>query len=184
MEPLHDTCTFSLLGPHLVLNNQFRQWTHHPTAYQVTFGFYAPSLEHLKIDQELVDSQDLSLQVWHLVTHIFTSGTPLLSSIVLKGIRLQCCNAPLDAVTLLLLDSNDDGTMLMPYDYFCNALNACSSLTWLELRGWLFSTFGSNRYTKCVHQWSLFTTTILNIFLLQCAKHLFNTSIRQFRKSL
>jgi len=98
--------------------------------------FHAPSLKHLEISLELGNSQDSAL--WGERTCIFTSGAPLLSSVELKGISLRCCKPPLGAVTNLSLDSDGDGTMLMPYDYFCNALSACSSLTRLELRGRLF----------------------------------------------
>jgi len=104
--------------------------------------FRAPSLERLEISLELGNSQDSFL--WGEGVHIFPSCAPLLSSVALKGISLQCCKPPLGAITHLSLDSDGDGTMLMPYDYFCDALSACSSLIWLELRGRLFAFTPSN----------------------------------------
>jgi hypothetical protein len=104
--------------------------------------FHAASLEHLEISLELGNSQDSAL--WRERAHIFSSCAPLLSSVALKGISLQCCQPPLGAITHLSLDSDGDGTMLMSYDYFCDALSACSSLIWLELRGRLFAFTSSN----------------------------------------
>jgi hypothetical protein len=104
--------------------------------------FHAASLEHLEISLELGNSQDST--IWRERAHIFSSCAPLLSSVALKGISLQCCQPPLGAITHLSLDSGGDGTMLMPYDYFCDALGACSSLIWLELRGRLFAFTSSN----------------------------------------
>jgi hypothetical protein len=99
--------------------------------------FPALSLRKLEISLELGNRQDASL--WSGKTLIFANGAPLLSSIELRGISLACCNPPLDAITHLSLDSDADGTMLMPYGYFCSALTACTSLSWLELRGRLFT---------------------------------------------
>jgi hypothetical protein len=99
--------------------------------------FHVPSLERLEISLELGDSQDSAL--WRERSLIFSSGAPLLSSVALDGISLQCCQPPLAAITHLSLDSDGDATILMPYDYFCDALSACSSLISLELQGRLFA---------------------------------------------
>jgi hypothetical protein len=119
--------------------------------------FQAPSLEHFEISLDLGNSQDSLL--WNGRTRIFTGGTPILSSVVLKGISLRCCSPPLSTVTHLTLDSEGDGTMLMSYDYFCNALNACHSLTWLELRGRLFA-FGSSDAARQINLPSLVSFAI------------------------
>jgi hypothetical protein len=124
---------------------------------QSLLDFHAASLERLEISLELGNSQDSFL--WGDRTRIFASGAPSLSSVVLKGISLRCCSPPLAAVTYLSLDSDGDGTMLMSYNYFCNALSACRSLTWLELRGRLFA-FGSSDTARHIEIPSLISFAI------------------------
>jgi hypothetical protein len=107
--------------------------------------FQVPSLEHLEIDMRLENNQDAFL--WRDPKCIFTGCAPLLSSIVLNGIGLQCCTPPLGGITRLLLDSDGDGALLMTYDYFCNTISACRCLTWLELRGRLHA-FGQDESAR------------------------------------
>lgn len=138
-------------------------------------NFQAPSLECLEISLDLGNSQDSFL--WNDRTRIFTGGTPILSSVVLKGISLQCCSPPLDTITHLSLDSDGDGTMLMSYDHFCDALSACRSLTRLELRGWLFA-FSSSDAARQINLPSLVSFAIgYPIFYRQdhCVRSTFET---------